>query len=100
MPDKLMIDREWIASFCQRHRVSRLAVFGSALREEFGPESDLDILIEFAPDARVSLFDFVRMQEELSSFFGRKVDLVEERGIRNPFRRREILGTAETLYAA
>lgn len=100
MPGKLIIDRNWIASFCPRHHIKRLAIFGSALREDFRPESDIDVLVEFAPGAQVSLFDFVRMQEELSHFFGRDVDLVEERGIRNPFRRREILSTAETLYAA
>ena len=100
MPTKLVVDRAWIADFCRRHHVQELALFGSALRDDFGPDSDIDLLIEFAPDAQVSLFDFVRLRDELSAFFGREVDLVEKRGLRNPFRRREILATAETLYAA
>jgi len=97
---RIAIDREAIRRFCERHRVRTLGLFGSALRDDFGPESDADVLVEFADDARVSLFEFVRMRDELSALFGREVDLVEKRGLRNPFRRREILSTTGTLYAA
>jgi uncharacterized protein len=100
MAERIAIDRDWIANFCRRRRVKRLALFGSVLRDDFGPDSDVDILIEFQADARASLFDFVRMRDELSGHLGRSVDLVDERGLRNPFRRRAIAESSETLYAA
>ncbi len=92
-----------IAGFCERWQVTQLALFGSVLRDDFGPGSDIDVLVEFAREARHSLFDMVRMEEELSEIFGREVDLVERAGIeqsRNYLRRRAILESAETIYAA
>ena len=92
-----------LADFCRRWKVSRLAVFGSALRADFGPESDVDVLVDFAPDARLSLFDLVGMQDELQSLLGRKVDLVERSAIErseNYIRRRNILANTEVLYEA
>jgi uncharacterized protein len=71
------------------------------LRDDFGPDSDVDVLVRFAPDARHSLFDMVRMQNELEGILGRKVDLVSRRGIeasRNPLRRKAILESAEVVY--
>jgi len=76
------------------------AVFGSALREDFTPESDVDVLVTFAPGAQISLFDMAQMQIELESIYRRSVDLVEKASLRNPYRRREILQTAQVLYAA
>jgi len=70
------------------------------LREDFRPGSDVDVLVTFAPEAQVSLFDLVQMQIELESLFGRPVDVVEKDALRNPFRKREILGTAQVVYAA
>jgi uncharacterized protein len=78
-------------------------MFGSALREDFGPDSDIDLLVRFAPEARHSLFDMVRMQDGLTELLGRQVDLVSRRGIeasRNPIRRQAILESAEVIYAA
>ena len=78
-------------------------MFGSALREDFGPESDVDLLVAFDEEARHSLFDMVRMEEELGEIFGREIDLVERAGIersRNYLRRKAILESAETIYAA
>ena len=92
-----------IAGFCERWQVTQLALFGSVLRDDFGSGSDIDVLVEFAREARHSLFDMVRMEEELSEIFGREVDLVERAGIeqsRNYLRRRAILESAETIYAA
>ena len=92
-----------IAGFCERWQVTQLALFGSVLRDDFGPGSDIDVLVAFAREARHSLFDMVRMEEELSEIFGREVDLVERAGIeqsRNYLRRRAILESAETIYAA
>ena len=96
-------NRDEIAAFCRRWQVVELALFGSALRDDFGPDSDIDLLVSFDPDARPTLFDVVRMQEELSRVLGRKVDLVTRRAVatsRNYIRRRAILGSAQVVYAA
>ena len=100
MPAMIAVDTQWLADFCRRHQIRKLALFGSVLRDDFRPDSDVDVLVEFSPDATLSLFDFVRIRDELSERFGREVNLIEERGLRNPYRRQEILRTAETVYAA
>jgi predicted nucleotidyltransferase len=97
---KLELPYEFIAEFCRRWKIEEFSLFGSVLREDFRPTSDIDVLIEFAPDAQWSLYDWVDMLDELKMAFGRDVDLVEKSGLRNPFRRREILRTREVLYAA
>ena len=96
----LNVPQDEIDALCQRWRVAELAVFGSVLREDFRPDSDVDVLVSFGPDARWSLFDFVTMQDELEALFGRPVDLVEKEGLRNPFRRHAILSSQKVLYAA
>ena len=103
MNAKIEIPRQELESFCRRWQVTEVAVFGSALRDDFGPDSDIDLLVRFAPDAKRTLFDMVRMQDELSAMFGRNVDLLSRRGVessRNPIRRRAILESAEVIYAA
>jgi hypothetical protein len=97
---KFPIDRKKIAEFCARWRILEFSLFGSVLREDFRPDSDVDDLVTFDPDARWSLFDLVDMQEELKALFGRDVDLVETEGLRNPFRRRSILRSKEVIHAA
>jgi predicted nucleotidyltransferase len=94
------IDRERIRAFCDKWKVRKLSVFGSALREDFGPESDVDVLVELRPGHGLTLYDWVDMIDELSAIFGRKVDLVAKGGLKNPFRREAILRTAEVVYAA
>jgi predicted nucleotidyltransferase len=97
------IPNEKIKEFCRRWKISDLALFGSVLREDFSPESDIDLLVRFSPEANYSLFDLVRMQDELKQIFGREVDLVEWTAIaqsRNYIRRKEILGSLEEIYAA
>lgn len=89
-----------LETFCRKWRVRELALFGSVLRDDFSPESDVDVLVTFSPEAPWSLWDVIRMQEELEGLLGRKVDLVEKEAIRNPFRRREILGSQRVVYAA
>ena len=91
---------ERIADFCRRWKVVELALFGSVLRDDFGPDSDIDVLVTFTPDCGWSLFDLAQMQEELKDIFQRDVDLVEKEGLRNPFRRHEILRTYKVVYAA
>ncbi len=96
------LPREAIEEFCRRGKITELAVFGSALRDDFGPESDLDFLVTFAPEATWSLFDKVGMWQELEMLLGRRLDLVSRRGVersRNPIRSQEILAPAEVFVA-
>lgn len=92
-----------LAGFCRKWKIQRLELFGSALRDDFGPESDIDLLYSFVPHARMSLFDLDDMEHELESLVGRKVDLVSRAAIersRNWHRRNHILSSARLLYAA
>jgi len=89
-----------IAGFCRRWQITELSLFGSILRDDFGPDSDVDVLVSFAPGAKWDLFDLVYMRDELASIFNRPVDMVEKAGLRNPFRRHAILTTKEVIYAA
>ena len=89
-----------IAEFCQRNRIRRLALFGSVLRDDFTPESDVDVLVEFEPGARVGLA-FFGMEDELSNILGRRVDMSTFEGVegsRNWLLKAEILDTAEVVY--
>lgn len=97
---RIAVDREGIAAFCRKWRVRELAIFGSALRDDFGPDSDVDVLAELAPDHGLSLYDWVDMIDELKAILGREVDLVAKGGLKNPFRRQEILETAQVVYAS
>jgi predicted nucleotidyltransferase len=97
---RIRVPRKKIAEFCKRWKVVEFSLFGSILREDFNPDSDVDVLVTFAPDAQVSLFDMVQMQLELKAIFTRDVDLVEKASLYNPYRRREILQTAQRVYAS
>jgi uncharacterized protein len=97
---KLPIDHDWIVDFCRRWRIQELALFGSVLRNDFRPDSDVDVLVTFAPNAPWTLWDLSRMRFELEELFGRKVDLVEKKALRNPFRRQAILADQQVVYAA
>jgi len=99
----LHIASEAIEAFCQRWSVTELAVFGSVLGDAFSDESDIDLLVTFAPTARPSLFDLSAMQQELEEIIGRKVDLMTKKSVeqsRNPLRRRAILENAHAIYTA
>lgn len=104
MPDastlQVPVDLRRIAELCRRWKVTELALFGSVLRDDFQAGSDIDVLVSFAPDARWSLWDLSRMREELEDVFGRGVDLVEKKGLKNPFIRHAILTTKQVVYAA
>jgi hypothetical protein len=94
------IDTTKLAAFCQRWKVSELALFGSALREDFDPaHSDMDVLVEFPPGAGLDFFDLLTMTEELEAMFERRVDLVTKRSLR-PRLRDAVLKEARVLYAA
>jgi uncharacterized protein len=94
---------EAVDRFCRRWKIRMLAVFGSVLRDDFQPDSDVDLLVSFQPLAGWSLFDHVQMQEELSTLVGRPVDLVSRGAVErssNWIRREAILGTAEAVYVS
>jgi uncharacterized protein len=88
-----------VAEFCRHHQITELALFGSALREEFGPESDIDLLVTFDSSARISLFDLVDMADELTGLHGRRVDLVPKEGLKARIRD-SVINSATAIYAA
>jgi len=97
------LPKEKLSAFCQKWKIQELSLFGSVLRDDFGPESDIDILVTFRKDAKHTLFDLVHMEDELKDIFGREIDVVSRRGIessRNYLRRSTILNSAEIVYAA
>ena len=97
---KFRIPRKKIAEFCKRWGITEFALFGSALRADFRPDSDVDVLVSIDPRAHIGLFQIAEMIIELEDMFKRPVDLVEKEGLRNPYRRSEILGTSQVVYAA
>ena len=89
-----------IENFCRKWKVVELALFGSVLRDDFRPDSDIDVLVTFTPDCGWSLWDMFDMREELHNLLGRDIDLIEKDALRNPFRKKEILSNYEVVYAA
>lgn len=98
MNKSIAIPKDKIADFCRRHRIRKLALFGSVLREDFGPESDVDVLVEFEP-GHVPGLAFFKMERELSEILGRKVDLNTPKFLSRYFRE-QVLAEAETHYVA
>ena len=92
----ILYDR--VADFARRWKTTELALFGSVLRDDFDADSDVDVLVSFDPTATWSLWDLTTMEVELASIIGRKVDLVEKEGLRNPFRRHHILNGRKVIY--
>ena len=104
MPNlKINISDDDISGFCRKWNITELAFFGSVLRDDFDSDSYIDVLVVFAPEAKHSLFDMVRMEDELEQILGRTVDLVSRRAIEsseNYLRRRAILDSARAVYVA
>jgi predicted nucleotidyltransferase len=100
MPVQIDIPMDKVVDFCRKWKITEFSLFGSVLRDDFRPESDVDVLVEFEPDAPWSLWDWIDMIDELKAAFGRDVDLVSKGGLRNPFRRHAIMTTREIIYAA
>ncbi len=96
---QIEVSREAIADFCRRNNIRKLAVFGSALRDDFTPESDVDVIVWFEPDATVGLIKYHHIEEELSELLSRDVDLNTEESLSKYFRD-EVLDEAEILYDA
>jgi uncharacterized protein len=98
--DRLQASPSQIQAFCQRWQIVELALFGSILRDDFRADSDIDVLITFAPNPTWTLFDVMNMQRELEHMLGRQVDLLEREELRNPYRKAEILKTYQVIYAS
>lgn len=98
MSARMAIDREKVARFCRKHYIRKLAFFGSVLRDDFGHDSDVDVLVEFEP-GHVPGLAFISMETELSEILGRKVDL-NTAGFLSPYFREAVLQEAEVQYAA
>ena len=99
----LPFDEKWLEAWCNRWQVVELAFFGSVLRDDFHSDSDVDLLVRFSDLSQWSLLDHIGMEEELTAFFGRKVDLVSRRAVEashNQIRRHHILNSAQVIYAA
>jgi predicted nucleotidyltransferase len=102
-PVKIQLPAAEIERFCQRWQISEISLFGSVLRDDFRPDSDIDVLVTFAPESRWSLFDLARMEDELAVILGRKVDLVERKAVEqseNYIRRKHILTNLVPVYVA
>ncbi|MDP3449926.1 MAG: nucleotidyltransferase family protein, partial [Anaerolineaceae bacterium] len=93
-----IIPKEKVTIFCQKWNVVEFALFGSVLRTDFNNDSDIDVLVSFAPSSHNSLFDLAQMQIELQKVFGRQVDLVEKSSLKNPYRKSEIIESALTVF--
>jgi predicted nucleotidyltransferase len=97
---QIEVPMDKIKDFCHKWKIKEFSLFGSVLREDFRPDSDIDVLISFEETVSWSLYDIVEMKDELKAIFGRDVDIVEKGAVRNPFRRRSIMTNREVLYAA
>lgn len=96
----LDVDQAQIAAFCRKWRIKEMSLFGSVLRDDFRPDSDVDVLVTFENDAQRSLWEFLEAQAELDELLGRKVDLVEKKNVVNPFVRHHILKHRHVIYDA
>ena len=96
---QLPVSEEMIADYCRRNRIQSLSLFGSVLRPDFRPDSDVDVLVEFHPGTGVGMLALGRMQRELGQLLGRPVDLVPKAGLK-PLVRESVLASAESVYAA
>lgn len=94
----IALDRSRIADFCRKWKIIRMAFFGSVLRQDFRPDSDVDVMVAFNPDSQWSLFDVVDMKLELEKMFKRDVDIVEDGTIKNPIKLRCINENLEVVY--
>lgn len=98
--DRCHVTQSQIIDFCHRWKITEFAVFGSVLRDDFRDDSDIDVLVALSPNHGLTLFDWIDMQQELEAMFNRDVDLVDKRGLNNPYRRSEIMNTRQVIYAS
>jgi hypothetical protein len=99
----IAIDKQKIAEFCRKWRITEFSLFGSVLRDDFGPDSDVDVLVSFEPRVRIGLHELYEIEQDLERLFGRKADFVERKAVEqspNWIRRRHILENLEPIYVA
>lgn len=97
---KLEINENKVKEIASSYKILELYIFGSALRQDFNDKSDIDLLIKLSKDSGYSIFELIEIKEKFENLFSRKIDLVELEGLRNPYRKEEILKTAKIIYAA
>jgi len=97
---RIDVPKDKVESFCRKWKIRELSLFGSVLTGEFRSDSDVDVLVVFEDDAQWDLWDHMHAEQELEQLLGRKVDLVQKRAVRNPFRRHHILSHREVIYAS
>jgi predicted nucleotidyltransferase len=97
---QLAVSENAIAQLCRKWHIAEFALFGSVLTDEFRPDSDVDVLVTFEPGASWTLTDIVHLRDELMGLFGRKVDVVEKKSLRNPYVKKHILNSYQVVYAA
>jgi len=89
-----------IIKICKKYFISELSIFGSSIRDDFTDKSDIDILVSFALNSKITLFDIIELENEFKTIFGREVDVVEKESLKNPIRKNKILESREIIYAA
>ncbi len=99
MNQNISLQNPFITDLCRRYHVRELSIFGSALRDDFDLESDIDLLVDFMPEAQIGYLTLLRMQREFSTLLNRRVDLVPKGGLK-PKIRKEIISQAQVIYAA
>ena len=97
---KLEINENKVKEIASSYKILELYIFGSALRQDFNDKSDIDLLIKLSKNSGYSIFELIEIKEKFEKLFNRKIDLVELEGLRNPYRKEEILKTAKMIYAA
>lgn len=96
----IFLDYNDVVDLCKKYRVIELSIFGSSIRDDFTPQSDIDILVSFEKNSEVNLFDIMEMEKDFSQLLSREVDIVEKESLKNPIRKKTILATREIVYAA
>ena len=96
----IFLNYDDVLRLCKKYFVIELSIFGSSIREDFTQNSDVDILVSFERDSKITLFDIIEFEKEFSQLLSRKVDIVEKESLKNPIRKNKILSTREIIYAA
>ena len=94
----LSVEQSKIENICKKFNIIELSIFGSAIRKDFRPESDIDLLVTYKPKSKITLFDEADLSNEFSELFNREIDIVDIRGLRNPIRKEQILANREIIY--
>ena len=96
----LFLNYNAVILLCKKYYITELSIFGSSIRDDFSQDSDVDILVSFDQNSKISLFDIIELENEFAKLLGREVDIVEKESLRNPIRKNKILSTREIIYAA